>query len=59
MTDELLAGRPELMTFLVGADAPAGLGELAVARVRAVSPRTEVECHLGAAVGAVVLAGAE
>jgi DAK2 domain fusion protein YloV len=59
MTDELLAGGPELMTFLVGADAPAGLGELAVERVRAVSPETEVECHVGAATGAVVLAGAE
>jgi dihydroxyacetone kinase-like predicted kinase len=59
MTDELLTGHPELMTFLVGAGAPAGLGELAVERVRAVSPQTEVECHLGAVAGAVVLAGAE
>jgi uncharacterized protein len=59
MTDELLAGGPELVTFLVGAEAPAGLAEVAVARARAASPRTEVECHVGAVTGAVVLAGAE
>jgi len=59
MTDELLAGGAELMTFLVGAAAPAGLAEQLMAHVRAVSPATEVECHAGAVPGAVVLAGAE
>lgn len=59
MTDELLAGGAELMTFLVGAAAPAGLAEQLMAHVRAISPATEVECHAGAVPGAVVLAGAE
>src|SRR6185437_15910761 len=59
MVDELLAGGAELMTFLVGAQAPAGLAERLVAHVRAVSPATEVECHVGAVPGAAVLAGAE
>ena len=59
MTDELLAGGAELMTFLIGAQAPAGLAEQVTAHVRAVSPDTEVECHVGAVPGAVVLAGAE
>jgi dihydroxyacetone kinase-like predicted kinase len=59
MIDELLAGGAELMTLLIGAQAPAGLAERAVAHVRAVSPATEVECHVGAVPGAVVLAGAE
>jgi len=56
MTDELLAGGPELMTFLVRGRA-AGLGELAVERVRAVSPETEVECPRGRRDWRVVLAG--
>jgi uncharacterized protein len=59
MTDELLAGGAELMTVLIGAQAPAGLAEQVTAHVRAVSPATEVECHVGAVPGAVVLAGAE
>ena len=59
MTDELLAGGAELMTFLVGAAAPAGLAEQLMAHVREVSPATEVECHVGAVRGPVVLAGAE
>jgi hypothetical protein len=59
LTDQLLAGGPELVTFLIGEDAPAGLAELAAARIRAVSPATEVDCHAGAAAGAVLLAGAE
>jgi hypothetical protein len=59
MIDELLAGGAELMTFLIGPQAPPGLAEQAVAHVRALSPATEVECHVGAVPGAVVLAGAE
>jgi hypothetical protein len=60
MTDELLAGGAELMTFLTGEGAfPAGLGDLVTAHVREVSPATSVEWHGAAAAGAVLLAGAE
>jgi hypothetical protein len=59
MVDDLLAGGAELMTFLIGADAPAGLAELVMARVREVSPATEIECHAVAPAGIVLLAGAE
>jgi dihydroxyacetone kinase-like predicted kinase len=59
LTDDLLAGGAELMTFLIGADAPAGLAEVVTARVREVSPATEIECHAVAPAGIVLLAGAE
>jgi dihydroxyacetone kinase-like predicted kinase len=59
MTNDLLAGGAELMTFLIGADAPAELAELVMARVREVSPATEIECHAVAPAGIVLLAGAE
>lgn len=64
-TDELLAGArgassgAELVTFLAGEDTPAGLAELAAARVHAARPDAEVECHVGAPPGILLLAGAE
>jgi dihydroxyacetone kinase-like predicted kinase len=59
LVDDLLVGGAELMTFLIGAAAPAGLAGLVMARVREVSPATEIECHAVAPEGIILLAGAE
>ncbi len=59
VTDRLLGVGAELMTVLVGADAPAGLGELVVHHVHDRSPLTEVSVYAGGQPRYPVIIGVE
>jgi hypothetical protein len=59
VTDRLLGVGAELMTVLVGADAPAGLGDLVVHHVHDRSPLTEVSVYAGGQPKYPVIIGVE
>jgi dihydroxyacetone kinase-like predicted kinase len=55
----LLAVGAEVMTVLVGVDAPTGLGELVAGHVRERAPLTDVTVYLGGASGCPLTIGVE
>lgn len=55
----LLAVGAEVMTVLVGADAPAGIGELLAGHVRERAPLTDVTVYLGGSSGCPLTIGVE
>jgi DAK2 domain fusion protein YloV len=55
----LLAVGAEVMTVLVGGDAPAGLGELVAGHVRERAPLTDVTVYLGGGTGCPLTIGVE
>jgi DAK2 domain fusion protein YloV len=55
----LLAVGAEVMTVLVGGDAPAGLGELVAGHVRERAPLTDVTVYLGGSTGCPLTIGVE
>jgi dihydroxyacetone kinase-like predicted kinase len=59
LTDRLLGVGAELLTVLVGAETPAGLGELIVQHVRDRTPLTEVTVYAGGQSGCPVIIGVE
>ena len=59
LVDRLLGVGAELMTILVGVDAPAGMGELLTRHVRGRSPLTEVNVYAGGQPDYPVIIGVE
>ncbi|MDP9118325.1 MAG: DAK2 domain-containing protein [Actinomycetota bacterium] len=59
LTDRLLGVGAELMTVLVGGQAPAGIGDLIVGHVQSRSPLTEVSVYAGGQLNFPIIIGVE